>query len=280
MADDEATTETPRAVVARHRRAADRLPLARALYHLGHAGLARREDAQAEAAEAIAAWQEAASLLRPVMRAPADQDLFIELLIHLGGLLCCEQSGRMAAEPLEEAADILHAAGDATPRFVWTLNLLAAARQMQGHTEAALAVLIEAESTARAVARASRTAEDAAGWAMVLNNLGRAELALGRPRSARRTLEACGAVTRELVAARGAPDDRTLHAAVTNRHGHALEQTGEKAAALACHGEAVAIMRALVGAGRVDLAEDLAGVEADWARLEAAMSMPSSRPPP
>jgi len=261
-------SEALEAIIALHRAGAAPMLLAMALRRLGHVRLQ-----QGQPPAAIEAWQEASDLLRAKTLDSPSAEMFVEVLIDLGGLLCAVQCGEAAEVPLLEATTILRDERRVTGRFAWTLNLLAASRQLNGRAEDALTALREAEAVAKAVAHDSRSPPDAARWALILNNIGRAEIAIGRPQDACRTLETCLAVTRELIQAGGSPNDLTLHSAVSNRYGHALEQIGQPAAALRFYTETVEIMRTLVSAGRRDLAEDLADVEADLARLCGALAV-------
>jgi len=254
-----------RAIVAL-RRSGTAAPLAGALHQFGHV-----QARQGKMPDAIDAWREASDLLRDMSFDKSATESFVEILIDLGGLHCAMQSGDAAEMTLLEAIAILRAENSATARFTWALNLLAAARRLMGRNEDALIVLYEAETVARTVAHASRAATDAANWALILNNIGREELTAGRPANARDTLERCLAVTRELVQTSGSQNDLTLHAAASNRYGHALEELGQPAEALPCYAETVEIMRSLVGGGRQDLADDLADVEADLARLRQTL---------
>ncbi len=239
-------------------------PLARALHRLGHARIqCGRQDTAARL------WQEAAALLADGPLDPPTAQLRLDTLIDQGGLRCAERDGAAAQAPLQEAIALMQ--GRPGRRLVWTMNLLAQAYALSGRKPEALATLRQAEPTAQALARQTAAPQDEAAWALLLNNIGRAELAAGEAEAACDTLARCLAVTRGLIEESGTANDLTLHSAASNKYGKALERTGQLDAALPHYTETVDIMRKLVTGGRRDLAHDLEHVEADLDRLRGKL---------
>ena len=257
------------AVVSHHRATASgsSVPLARALHGLGHMRLQNQQEQAA-----LAAWDHACDLLNSPQQEVAGANLNIDVLIDKGGLLCAMQDGSAAEAPLLEATALLKAAGAATPRFVWAYNLLATAYQLTERPEDGLAALRQSEQAARMLAKATRADRDAANLALILNNIGRAQITLGRVQEACYTLLECLEVTRSLIEDGNNQHHLILHSAVSNRYGCALEQTGQLDAALPYQAEAAGIMRQLVSSGRGELADDLHQVEADLGRVRTKLA--------
>jgi tetratricopeptide (TPR) repeat protein len=190
--------------------------------------------------------------------------------IQLGFLLCSLSDPEAASRHLSEAVDRLRSTNVDDRTFVAALNGEASAFAMLGKHADAIESLQQAATIAERISTGSRAAPDAAQWAMLLNNLGRALLEAGDISSSRSAMLRCIAVTQELVRFADTDDSRNLHAAATCRLGSVHEAAGDFAAAESCYVESVADMRHLVEERKLSqFAGDYSHVTERLARLRA-----------
>ena len=191
---------------------------------------------------------EAVTLVRPstiLDDGPAKAQL-ADLQIKLGYLFCSLEEPSSALDQFYGAICYFENSRDNLRGLAAALNGQASAYGMFENHIAAIECLRKAAVIIEGIATSSRSPGDTAQWAMLLNNLGRAQLAAKDVPSAMKVMQHCATITQELVGASENHEHRNMHAAVTCRLGSVYEAAGRAAEAEACYRQSVNDMRHLV----------------------------------
>lgn len=194
--------------------------------------------------------------------------------IKLGYVFCSLEDGATALSHFAQAIDYFRDQPDDQRAVIAALNGQATAHGLMNSQDRAIECLEQAQGIAERIAKVSQSAMDAEQWAMLLNNLGRAQLAVGDFPSATTAMMRCVGITQELRRFEDSHARRNLHAAVTCRLGNVHEAAGRLAEARACYRESVGDMRHLVEElGLRQFAHDYAHAVKCLQRLEGSSAL-------
>jgi tetratricopeptide (TPR) repeat protein len=210
--------------------------------------------------DARAACGEAAS---PHQRAAISADL---------GRLLLTLHDRSATALLDEAIVLLRDEPGQGGELAAVLAARATAARHDGDLRAAIAGLTEAAALLESRLEQTSSTRDAAALTHALLDLGRAQMAGGSTPAARDSFTTAVELTEALRSADESQGARNLLNAALNHLGRAEEALGRPDQALPLYERSAADMRRLVDEGRVDLADDLAQAESDFARARAAVT--------